>query len=658
MKKPPVLRSYSALNSSWQTYLDRLDDSSKELFDKLDSIGQLNVINQIEFSSENGEMLVNDLKQIDLFFAAIGGIVGYQNLLKKIIHPAPFEKKILEAPYIAIDNLSQTNIEEIKSLIEEMPKLAEIYAIGGAADRLNLVSNKKMLPAACLKILGKTLLEHLIHDLEAKEWLYYKFTKQTLTIPIVMMTSFEKDNQAHIHQILETHNFFNRPKNSFLIFNQPQVPMVDESLNWQTQNSHALFLKPGGHGALWSLCQKEKIFDKLLDLGCEKISIRQINNPIACVDFGHLAFLGYGFLKKAQFGFFACQRFAGSLEGINVLLKDETGSCLTNIEYCQLSDVGIKDVPNSQGYSQFPANTNVLFGDIETLKQITKEHPLAGQILNFKSYPCQGGVKPMARLETMMQNVADYMVEEGNDLKKVFMTLSPRRKTISPIKKQKTPGSSYEETPESCFYDFMKNAEELLDLCQIEHHRLETIEEFYLAPSYIFTYLPALGPIFSLIASKLQRGCMEKGAYLELNIAECDISDFYLKGALKVTATNPYGFNSSSRTFSENNGRVQLTNCRFINRGVDLENSNSFCQDLFKFYEKCEIILEGFSEFHAKDIEFKGDFLFKVPDGYRLDVYLDHDNKMVNELTRLVQPSWTSSYSIYKDHFVVLKNDP
>jgi hypothetical protein len=250
------------------------------------------------------------------------------------------------------------------------------------------------------------------------------------------------------------------------------------------------------------------------------------------------------------------------------------------------------------------------------------------------------------------------MVEEGNDLKKVFMTLSLRRKTISPIKKQKTLSSSYEETPESCFYDFMKNAEELLDLCQIEHHRLETIEEFYLAPSYIFTYLPALGPIFSFIAQKLQRGFIEKGAYLELNLAECEIFDFYLKGALKVTATNPYGFNSSSRTFSENNGRVQLTNCRFVNRGVDLENSNSFCQDLFKFHEKCEIILEGFSEFHAKDIEFKGDFLFKVPDGYRLDVYLDHDNKMVNELTRLVQPSWTSSYAIYKDHFVVLKNDP
>jgi UTP---glucose-1-phosphate uridylyltransferase len=643
----------------WKEYIDHLDDRDKELFSKLFQIGQGEILLSLKYSEENAANLIRTLSEIEDFFASIGGILGYQEALKKIKSPEPFDKDILQAPAICLKNSVKDHKEAISAAIDHLPELAEVYAVGGAADRLNLKSGSSMLPAACLKINGKTLLESLIHDLEAKEWLYYKIHGKTVTVPCVMMTSFEKDNQAHIYNILKEHEFFQRPPESMMIFHQPLVPMVDEDLNWQTINNSSLFLKPGGHGAIWGLCLKEKIFDKLIQEGIKKLSIRQINNPIACIDFGHLAFLGYGFLKNRDFGFFACERFAGSQEGINVVLRDKKNQyALTNIEYCQLKSVGIDDVADENGLSHFPANTNVLFADLATLKHLTQRHCLPGQILNFKPFAWDGQLKPLARLETMMQNMADYLTESELNLRKTFMTLSPRLKTIAPVKKQKTTLSLWDETPQACFYQFMKNAEDLLDRCGIVHNNLESIDKFYQHPPFIFSYMPALGPIFDLICQKLQGGILHNGAYLELGLTELKMTSIDLKGALKITALNPYGYKSGKREFSEYCGRALIENCRFENTGIDLENSIHFYQDSPQFLEKCEVILEGFSEFHAKDVCFKGNYLFKVPNGYRLDVWTDEEGKVMTRASKLSEPSWTTRYQWIKDCLEMTEGNP
>lgn len=642
-----------ALNAQWQNYIYRLDDDVKKLFESLELIGQIHILNQIEFSQENAEAFTKDLSEIDRFFSSIGGLLGYQKAIHEILFPKPFSKKVLQAPYIKIDEMTPQHAEAIHHFIMNIPQMAEVYAIGGAADRLNLTNGQKLLPAACLKIAGKTLLEYLIADVQAKEWLYFKFTKKVVLLPIVMMTSFEKDNQAHIFDILHKHKFFNREKNKFLIFHQPLVPMVDQHMNWQTTEGKGLFLKPGGHGAIWNLCLKEGVFDKLIEFGIKKLFIRQINNPIACIDFGNMAFLGYGLQKNAKFGFFACERFAGSQEGIDVLLEDAKGRfSLTNIEYCQLEDAGINDQPSHNGFSLYPANTNVLFADVVSLKELTKAHPLPGKILNFKTFHLDGQVKSLARLETMMQNMADYIVESSPDMQNVFMSLSPRLKTISPVKKQKTLGSTYTETPQACFFDFMQNASELLHDCQISHEPIRTLEEFYQFPSFIFSYLPALGPIYEIIRQKVTKGSLSKGAYLSLQIPELSLEDFSLKGALVINAEHPYGKNG----IKEQCPRVKLNNCRINNKGVDYLNTSAIYQDIPLFLEKCEIYLEGFSEFEAVNINFEGNLLFKVPDGFKMIVYSTQDGAMKTELVPLEQPSWSYQYIYEKAAFKVVKS--
>lgn len=648
----------STLNIEWQNYIQSLDQEESKLFESLESIGQLMILNQITFSKSTAEILKRDLFEIDDFFSSIGGIKGYQKAVKEILHPEPFNKKVKQAPYIAIDKLTLGHIQAISCFFSSFEEMAEVYAIGGAADRLNLTSGQKTLPAACLKIAGKTLLEYLISDVEAKEWLYFKFTGRSHTLPIVMMTSFEKDNQTHIFEILNKHDFFNRDKDSFLIFHQPLVPMVDENMVWQTLDNKGLFLKPGGHGAIWNLCLKEGVFDKLQELGAKKLFIRQINNPIACVDFGHLAFLGYGLKKNAKFGFFACERFALSQEGIDVLLEDSQGRfSLTNIEYCQLEDAGIDDKPNEQGLSLYPANTNVLFADIASLKSLTKDHPLPGKILNFKTFNMGGKVKSLSRLETMMQNMADYIHESSPEMKSVFMSLSPRLKTISPVKRQKTLTTTYTETPQACFYDFMQNASDLLKNCGIEHTGLEGLESFYQSPSFIFSYAPCLGPIYEIIQQKLKKGFLHKGAYLSLNIAEADIENLTIKGALSIVSKNLFGRNAHSH-FSEKCARIKLINCRFENAGIDFENSSHIFQEVPEFLEKCEIVLEGFSEFEANDITFKGNFYFKVPDGYKMIVEVAENGRLETRLEKITKPSWIYTYQINEAAFSISKSSP
>lgn len=86
-----------------------------------------------------------------------------------------------------------------------LPRLAEIYPVGGAGDRLGLVDEAtgEALPTAVLPYAGRSLLEGLVRDLEAREYLHWRVTGEQHTTPVVMMTSQAKGNHARIVGLLE-----------------------------------------------------------------------------------------------------------------------------------------------------------------------------------------------------------------------------------------------------------------------------------------------------------------------------------------------------------------------------------------------------------------------------------------------------------------------
>lgn len=595
---------------------------------------------------------IDQLLPVEKFYSSIGGIVGYHCRMLQLLSPhrETSSQEVCYYPAQGIDISYET--EEIRRAVWEgifhLEEMAEIYPVGGAADRLKLQDERtgEPLPAARLLFLGRSLLENMILDLQAKEYLHYKIFGKQVTTPIALMTSFEKNNHRHIVAICEENSWFGRPQEMFRFFCQPSVPTVDKKGTWCLQDSLKLLLKPGGHGAIWRLAKEEGIFDWFFEKKRKKALVRQINNPIAGVDNGILAFTGIGCKQDKSFGFASCPRQVKVSEGINVILEKREGEkfeyVLTNIEYCDFKKFGIVDEAVEEGscYSKFSSNTNILFIDLHAILEAVQKSPIPGILVNLKrvTYHTESGHKKeeeVARLESTMQNIADFFVEKverplvGEGLKqlKSYLTYNKRNKTISTVKREFALGASLVETPEGCFLDVLRNAKELLERCQMEVPEVHDSSLFFQkGPSFIFLYHPALGPLYSIIAQKIRGGKIHLGGELQLQIAELDLENLELQGSLRIEAEQIMGHFSPEGilSYSEKVGKCILKNVKIKNRGIDKELPkelpNVYWKNEIVREESCHIILRGNSQFYAEEVTLEGDYFIEVEEGVQLSV--------------------------------------
>ena len=575
--------------------------------------------------------LLDELLRIEAFYADIGGIIGYQYLALTLLQERkkkPNEERLLPPERISIIEETAEVKEAIIEGIKQQGQIAELYPVGGAADRLQLKDEKSEagLPAARLVFLGKPLLEGVIGDLQAREYLHYKLFDQQVMSPVAMMTSSFNRNEEHIRFICEQNNWFGREKESFRFVSQPAVPSFTHEGNWCLQKPLKLLLKPGGHGMLWKLFKQKGVFEWLALRGCKKALIRQINNPMAAIDYGLLAFLGFGHLSNRAFGFASCPRLLNAHEGMNVVkITQKDGGdfrSLTNIEYSDFEKFGVEDRPQNPGssYSLFPSNTNILFADLQTVDAIVKNHPFPGLLVNFRKtlhLHSKGEKEEVARLETTMQNIADHLEEKTS-----YLTFNERRKTISTTKRKSTKKGTLLETPEGCYYDFMLNSRELLEkFCGFSLPLMPSEKSFTeRGPSFLFSYHPALGPLYSIIGQKIQKGCLEEGAELQLEIADLHMENLGLEGSLLIHAKRVMGHLDSKELlhYSHQTGQCLLKNVRVKNRGIDWEEDHLFWKHDIKRLEAFKIVLHGHSQFVAEDITIEGDLSIEVPHGMRM----------------------------------------
>ncbi len=574
------------------------------------------------------EEVLDTLIPVDVFYRQIGGIVGYHAMMLSLLTSEEHSSKKIEGnflrpPGIAISNETAEVRRYTMEGLRALPQMAEMYPVGGAADRLRFCDpvTQVPLPAAKLPFCGRTLLEGLIRDVVAREYLYYKLFGEQLITPIAMMTSHEKDNHCQIVRLCEERAWFSRPKDSFRFFSQPLVPTMDALGRWCRSESGGFLMKPGGHGVLWKAAEDAGIFDWLGALGRGKLLVRQINNPIAGIDHSLLTFCGVGISEQKEFGFASCPRQTQSAEGMNVLIeKNDSEYCLTNIEYCDFKRFDIEDVPvNAESaYSRYPSNTNILFADIGAIREKIAVCPLPGMLLNFKKMsffdalgnPLEG---PVARLESMMQNIADHFVAPNLSLLTTFLTYQHRRKTISTAKREFQEGGSLLETPEGCYFELLQNAHELLTQgCRF------ILPDFYLAedylkkgPNVLFHYHPALGPLYEIIAQKLQGGSLAEGSELELEIAEIQVRNLSLKGSLRVVATHPV--QDLEGRYSSRVGRCELIDVVIENEGIDRSAANCYWKREVTRKEVCSILIHEDGEFYAHGVVLKGNFQIEVP---------------------------------------------
>ena len=669
-----ILDSLSSVNAfDFKKRVQDLTPESEYVLKQLAAIGQL-LDPQVESIDKWNELLRIALS-VDHFYREIGGIVGYQvEVLSLIQKDVPVESSPSRFHSPMFDDISQETAvvkEQILCGLKSMPLLAELYPLGGAADRLHLLDEQtgEELPAAKLQFCGRSLIESLIRDLQAREWLYFRMFGQQITTPIAIMSSWEKDNCLHVEKIFEDHQWFGRSVDQFRFFIQPLVPAFNELGNWHQSGPLKPVLKPGGHGAIWKLARDEGVFSWLKDLGRKKALLRQINNPIAGLDYGLIAFAGIGFSRNMSFGFASCDRLVKSAEGVVVLVEKPTGEvALTNIEYCDFPKFGINDEPihPDHPYSRFSSNTNILFADLDAVENAVKVHPFPGLLMNLKPSTIvdETGIPRLAliaRLESTMQNIADVMIEMKTDefplkTEKTFVAHNKRHKTISVAKKAYQPGKSIIETPELCFYELLLANAELLAKCGFMFPKFSS-PEMYMekGPSTLFLYHPAFGPLYSIIAQKLRGGHMTLGSELNLEIAELDVENLSLDGSLQIRATQVLGeMETGILRYSHKIGRAILHNVSIENKGVDWAVGVPYWRMHLYRAETVQVDLKGWSEFDARDVQFKGSHHFVVEDGVKMVVRQGMDGLLITRVPMSEKILWDYSW----ENGVQLKKAP
>jgi UTP---glucose-1-phosphate uridylyltransferase len=565
-----------------------LSEKRAYLFTALHSLGQEHLFPLSEKDWER-------LEKIEEFYAAIGGVIGYHKTFLSLLNDRRPSLLLEHPPWFDLRQNGEERNKAVVKGVEHLPYLGEIYVLGGLATRLNFCDEEgSSLPAALLPFKGKTLLEHLIRDVIGREALYEKVFGKRVCVPIAMMASDVHHHYPKIQQLCEKlASRYQRPLESFHLFTQIGVPVLDEEGTWQKNPEGELVLQPGGHGALWPTALQTGVFDWFEKKGVSSLLIRQINNPVAGIDAGLSALVGRSVQKKAQFGFASCPRPVAAEEGMLALVERNQKVTLSNIEYTDFKKYGLEDLSGLDGNSLFPANTNILFADLQSLKKRVKATPFAGMTVNLKQARKEHRV---GRLESMMQSVSDLY-----DHSDVLMTYNYRYYTLSSSKKAYRPGGKVLGTPEKAYYDSAQTAHDLLTKTGWTLPPFPCIQSYIEGGlPYYFDYNPALGPLFSVMQSKLQAGKISPNSLLEIEALEVLMKGLCLKGTLLIKSLSLEGV-------------CHLENVQIINQGMEV--AAPFWKQKWQHQERVTIILHGKSALFARNITVEGNQTIEVPEG-------------------------------------------
>ncbi|NGX38594.1 MAG: hypothetical protein K1000chlam2_01768, partial [Chlamydiae bacterium] len=464
-----------------------------------------------------------------------------------------------------------------------------------------------------------------------------------------------KKGDAQVRQMFCEKNWFGRREEDFFLFSQPCVPAMNSAGQWCVLGPGRVLMKPGGHGVIWKLASELGALKWLEQKGVKKLLTRQINNLVASIDYGLLAFMGIGFCQELDFGFASCPCAKGMSEGVNIVIEGEKGYSLTNIEYC--------DIEHFQVEKSLLANTNLLLVNLNSIPDLLSSNPIPGMLVNAKRMKyrdAKGNIREeeILRLESMMQNLADALVEKEFP-QRSFITSNKRKKTISTIKKEFAFGSSMVQTPEQCYLDILENASDLLiNYCGFQVPKLRDAMHFFQqGPSFIFHYHPCLGPLYQVIAQKLRKGRLARGSEVKLSIADLFAEKLDVDGSLSIYTDAMMGHvdEEGILQYSDQTGKCVLKNVKVRNSGINREASRCLWKDEIAHREKCEIIIEEGGEFFAENVLLRGALRIRVPSGVKVVASMEKGCLKFSQEV-ITEPSWTWKYSISVESTIQLEN--
>ena len=188
--------------------------------------------------------------------------------------PSFADSKIEPIPYVAKDQLTNSELEEYEKLGEEaikQGKVAVVTMAGGQGTRLGHLGPKGTYDIGLAS--HKSIFELLCDRLkEAKE-------KYHVAIPWYLMTS-DENNQDTI-AFFEKNEYFHYPKEAIHFFIQGKMPMLDTQGKILLDEEGMIKLAPDGHGGVFESMVNDGVIYQLKQQGIERVLITGVDNVLA-----------------------------------------------------------------------------------------------------------------------------------------------------------------------------------------------------------------------------------------------------------------------------------------------------------------------------------------------------------------------------------------
>ena len=400
----------------------------KRVIELLEEVGQEEIISKLKkVSIEEQNEFVKQINELDK--ACRGGIKDYIKRAKILLEKSKnkqnsFHQYKIEVPYdIPRIDIGSKEFYELEELgFKEIKDSVFVLVAGGLGERLGYKGIKIGLQTELLTL--RTYIELYIEHIKAYEDRIRK--KENLPsewfIPFCIMTSGDT-NEGTI-SFLKEHSNFGMKDNQISLLKQDKLPAIlDNDCHLALRKDKFLLeTKPHGHGDIHYLLYKSGKAKKWFDEGKKYMIQFMDTNALAfnCVPSTVGVSVKYNYDVNSTVVLRRAQEKIGAL--CKLIDKDGKTS-LANIEYNQLDSLfkekynGKGDIPNKEGFCDFPGNLNVLVFKLGPYLNIIEESKgLVPEFVNPKYVDdTRSKFKAPTRLETLMQDVPKLIKNNGTE---------------------------------------------------------------------------------------------------------------------------------------------------------------------------------------------------------------------------------------------------
>lgn len=458
------------------------EDKTIEILKKA---GQTHIIEYINKNNLSKE-LVKQVEHLETVYP--GGIVEYCNRAKNLLKDSmnnvnpysDFTPFIPEGININVGDNDFFNYEKIG--LENLDKLGFVLVAGGLGERLGYPDIKLSIP---IDLITETnYIKYYANHILAFQEYCINILKKDVEIPLCIMTS--DDTHEATVKLLRINANYNL-KNVEIVKQEKVPALINNDCHIALTKEGLMETKPHGHGDVHTLLYQNKVVERWIKNGKKYLIFFQDTNALAMKTVTSL--LGVSIDKQFAVNSMSVPRKPGEAMGAICKLTSKQKSITINVEYNQLDSL-LKDkynpngdIPNKQGFSDFPGNTNVLCFELTNyLNILNSTKGLIPEFVNPKyKDETKTSFKSATRLECMMQDFPLLF----NDNQRVGFTSYPiwfafsscknnLEESIGKYLKGNCPDNAF--SAEINYYSFFTKCLEILNKITINDSEKEDVE--------------------------------------------------------------------------------------------------------------------------------------------------------------------------------------